>query len=221
MNSRLMAVCGAVLGLGVLASCSQGPSAKTSSDPKPAEAEASTPPPAPANPVEQAPAPKPAPPPPPPPPPTQKQPPPPAPQAAAPAKADKSAAAQDEAKDWFISLDRAKELYDKKEVNKRQVIFVDARTYNEFTEGHIRGAMCYSTKYTQGAPQAKLRNYLPGSAVVLYCHGELCTDSIDVGRYFQSLHMDIGPVFVIKDGMPGWLKAYPNLVDKGPEIGFD
>jgi rhodanese-related sulfurtransferase len=125
------------------------------------------------------------------------------------------------AKKWFISTERAKELFDKKEVDGKQVIFVDARTYVEFTEGHIRGSMCYSTKYTQGAPQAKLKNYLPGSAVVLYCHGETCTDSLDVGRYFESLHVEIGPIFVIKDGFPGWEKAYPNLVDKGPEVGFN
>ena len=140
---------------------------------------------------------------------------------AATAPAPSSVTPRDEPKDWFITLERAKELYDKKDLNGRQVIFVDARTYVEFTDGHIRGAMCYSTKYTQGAPQAKLKNYLPGSAVVLYCRGELCQDSFDVGRYFQSLHLDIGPIFVIKDGFPGWEKAYPKLVDKGPEIGFD
>lgn len=127
----------------------------------------------------------------------------------------------DYAKEWLISIERAKELFDKKEVDGRQVIFVDARTFNEFREGHIRGAMCYSTKYTQGAPQPKLRNYLPGSAVVIYCHGDLCTDSYLVGRYFKSLNMDIGPVFVIKDGLPGWQAKYPNLVDKGDEVGFN
>lgn len=151
-------------------------------------------------------------------------PPPPAPVKEAPkeaSKPDSGVATREAAKEWFISTERAKEMFDKKEVDGKQVIFVDARTYNEFTEGHIRGAMCYSTKYTQGAPQSKLKNYLPGSAVVLYCHGETCTDSIDVGRYFQSLHMDIGPIYVIKDGFPSWQKLYPTLVDKGPEIGFN
>jgi hypothetical protein len=121
----------------------------------------------------------------------------------------------------MISVDRAKQLYDAKEVDGRQVVFVDARTFLEFRDdGHIRGAMHYSKDYTRGPPQPKVRNYLPGSAVVIYCHGELCTDSIDVGRYFESLKLDIGPIFVIKDGIPAWKKVHPDLVDKGNEVGF-
>lgn len=125
-------------------------------------------------------------------------------------------------KKWFISVERAKELYDKREVDGKQVIFIDARTFLEFRDdGHIRGAMHYATNYTRGRPQPKVRNYLPGSAIVIYCHGELCTDSVEVGRYFESLKLDIGPVFIIQAGFPGWKAAYPNLVDTGNEVGFD
>lgn len=130
--------------------------------------------------------------------------------------------ADEAASKWFITVERAKELFDSKEVNGRQVIFIDARTFLEFRdEGHIRGAMHYATAYTRGRPQPKVTNYLPGSAVVIYCHGELCTDSIEVGRYFESLKLDIGPVFVLKAGFPAWKAAYPHLVDKGNEVGFD
>ena len=126
------------------------------------------------------------------------------------------------AEKWFISVERAKELFDAKEVNGRQVIFVDARTFLEFRDdGHVRGAMHYAKNYTMGPPQPKVRNYLPGSAVVIYCHGETCTDSIEVGRYFEALKMDIGPVFVMKDGIPAWKKAYPDTIDKGNEVGFN
>ncbi len=143
--------------------------------------------------------------------------------AATPPAAAASVTTIDEAvKKWFISVERAKELYDTKEYQGRQVIFIDARTFLEFRDdGHIRGAMYYPTAYTRGVPQPKVRNYLPGSCIVLYCHGELCTDSIEVGRYFESLKLDIGPVFIIKAGFPGWKAAYPNLVDKGNEVGFD
>lgn len=122
----------------------------------------------------------------------------------------------------MISVERAKQLYDAREVDGRQVVFIDARTFLEFRDdGHVRGAMHYSKDYTRGPPQPKVRNYLPGSAVVIYCHGELCTDSIDVGRYFESLKLDIGPIFVIKDGIPAFKKAYADLIDKGNEVGFN
>jgi hypothetical protein len=128
----------------------------------------------------------------------------------------------DAAQKWMITVERAKQLYDAKEVDGHQVVFIDARTFLEFRDnGHIRGAMHYSKDYTRGPPQPKVRNYLPGSVVVIYCHGELCTDSIDVGRYFESLKLDIGPIFVIKDGIPAFMRAYPDLIDKGNEVGFD
>ncbi len=204
MTKRLLTVCGGVI-LAALASCTQN-----TEKPK---AEATPPPAAPAAPAKEAPK-APA--------PEAKAPPAtPAPATPAPAKKEKLASDDPDHKDWFISLEKAKELFDKKEINKRQVIFIDARTYFEFTTSHIRGAMCYSTKYTEGPPQPKARNYLPGSAIVIYCHGDLCTDSLLVGKYFLSLNMDIGPVFIIKDGFPGWEKAYPTLIDKGGEIGFD
>jgi len=131
------------------------------------------------------------------------------------------ATADEATRKWFISVERAKEIYDARQVEGRQVVFIDARTFYEFHhDGHIRGAMHYATNYTHGTPQPKVRNYLPGSAIVIYCHGEFCTDSIDVGRYFQSLKLDIGPIFIIKDGYPGWKKAFPNLTDVGDEVGF-
>lgn len=117
-------------------------------------------------------------------------------------------------KGWFISLDKAHEIY-----TKNQAIFVDARSYIEFTEGHIPGAMHLDKKYFDGAAGAMKAKNLKGQGIVIYCHGAECTDSEAVAIRLQALKFDINPIYIIKDGFPGWQKAgYP--VDKGGETGF-
>jgi rhodanese-related sulfurtransferase len=117
-------------------------------------------------------------------------------------------------KGWFISLDKAHEIY-----TKNQAIFVDARSYIEFTEGHIPGAMHLDKKYFDGAAGAMKAKNLKGQEIVIYCHGAECTDSEAVAIRLQALQFHIDPIYIIKDGFPGWQKAgYP--VDKGGETGF-
>lgn len=120
---------------------------------------------------------------------------------------------------WFISLEEAKALHDK------GVIFIDARTFIEYTEGHIQGAMHCDKKYFDGAAPKKVRDYLPGQEVVVYCHGAECTDSEALVKRLIALNLNIGPYHIIKDGFPGWQeknktdpKGYP--IDKGGEVGF-
>ena len=99
-------------------------------------------------------------------------------------------------------------------------IFIDARPYHEFTEGHIPGSMHIDKKYFDGAVPKKVRDYLPGMPVVIYCHGENCTDSEAVTARLIALKRSIGPIQIIKEGYPGWTKAgYP--VDSGGEVGFE
>ncbi|QYU66277.1 rhodanese-like domain-containing protein [Leptolyngbya sp. 15MV] len=115
---------------------------------------------------------------------------------------------------------RAKEIYDAQEVGGRGVVFVDARNWTEFSAGHIRGAMWIDKKHFDGATPRKIREFLPGNAVVVYCHGELCTDSEAVVRRLHALNLGIGPFFILRDGFDAWKRAgYP--VDSGSEVGFD
>ncbi len=121
--------------------------------------------------------------------------------------------------DYLIDLTTAKKLWDTKKYNDKDVIFVDAREYVEYQEGHIAGAMSCPKRRFDGAAPKYVREYLPGNAVVVYCHGELCTDSEAVVKRLIALKLDIGPFFIIKEGMPGWVKAgYP--VNKGDSEGF-
>ena len=121
--------------------------------------------------------------------------------------------------DYMIDLATAKQLWDTKKYKDRDVIFVDAREYVEYQEGHIAGAMSCPKRRFDGAAPKYVREYLPGNAVVVYCHGELCTDSEAVVKRLIALKLDIGPFFIIKDGLPAWIKAgYP--VNKGDSEGF-
>jgi rhodanese-related sulfurtransferase len=115
---------------------------------------------------------------------------------------------------WFISVQRAKEIYDKNEA-----VFVDARTFDEYKEGHILNSMHMDKKYFDGAAGPMKARALKGQAVVIYCHGAECTDSQAVAQRFISLNYQIGPIHIIKEGFPGWVAAgYP--VDKGPEVNW-
>ncbi len=130
-----------------------------------------------------------------------------------------AAAPSDAASDYFISLEQAKQMWDTKKYGDKDVIFVDAREYVEYQEGHIAGAMSCPKRRFDGAAPKYVRNYLPGNAVVVYCHGQDCTDSEAVVKRLIALNLNIGPLFIIKDGIPGWEKAgYP--INKGDSEGF-
>jgi rhodanese-related sulfurtransferase len=113
-----------------------------------------------------------------------------------------------------ISLTAAKTLFD-----QHNAVFIDARAKKEYLESHIPGAMQLEKSDLDSQPPAKVLNYLPGMEIVVYCHGELCTDSEAVIRRLMALNKGIGPMHIIADGFPGWQKAgYP--AESGPESGF-
>lgn len=137
---------------------------------------------------------------------------------AAPTPATPAAAKADN--DVNITLARAKELYDAGTLNNRQVVFVDAREYREFAAGHIAGAMWLPKKHFDGAAPKKVLNYLPGAAVVVYCGGGDCTDSEAVVKRLVAMNLNIGPLFIMKDGFPAWQSA-GFAVGTGAEVGFE
>jgi rhodanese-related sulfurtransferase len=130
-----------------------------------------------------------------------------------------AAAATNPAEKYFITLAKAKELYDQKAKGQWDGIFIDARGYDDYTKGHIPGSMHIDKKYFDGAVPKKVKLYLPGTEVVIYCHGEQCTDSEAVAIRLQALKLNIGPMHIIKDGYPGWVASgYPTA--QGGEEGF-
>ncbi|MFN0131351.1 MAG: rhodanese-like domain-containing protein [Phycisphaerales bacterium] len=115
---------------------------------------------------------------------------------------------------YFIELAEAKRHFD-----SASAIFIDARDIKEYRLGHIQGAMHLSKDAFGGIPPAKVKNYLPGQRVILYCHGADCSDSDAVIKRLIASNFGIGPYHIIKDGYPGWKAAgYP--VEAGDEVGF-
>lgn len=116
---------------------------------------------------------------------------------------------------YYIELPEAKKHFD-----EGTAIFVDARAIKEFREGHIRGAMRLTKEDFGGGPPAKVKNYLVGQRVIVYCVGSECTDSEAVIKRLIACNLQMGPYHIIKDGFPGWQKAgYP--VETGDEVGFE
>lgn len=119
----------------------------------------------------------------------------------------------------FVDLAWAKKIHDAQSLDGQGVIFIDARIFKDFTDGHIPGAMHIDKRYFDGAAPKKIRDYLPGNAVVVYCGGADCTDSEAVVLRLKTLNIGIGPYYIVKDGFPGWKKAgYP--IATGGEVGF-
>ncbi len=136
-----------------------------------------------------------------------------------PPQAKASPAATPAKPERMISLERAKKLFDDQSLDGKSVVFVDAREYWHYTDEHVLGAMHVDKRYFDGAAPKKVLNYLPGNVVVVYCMGADCTDSEAVAQRLEALNLNIGPIFVMKDGLPAWINAkYPTA--KGGEVGF-
>lgn len=134
---------------------------------------------------------------------------------AAPENTPSSSAAAPPTSDLFITVEAAKAIHD-----GGLAVFIDARPLGEYLKGHIPGAMHLEKDALNGPPPSKVLNYLPGMEVVVYCHGELCTDSENVIKRLAALKKDIGPFRIIQAGFPGWVKAgLPTA--SGPEVGFE
>jgi rhodanese-related sulfurtransferase len=117
--------------------------------------------------------------------------------------------------DLFVTVDAAKAIFD-----SQRAIFIDARPIADYLKGHIPNAMHLEKDVFNGPPPAKVLNYLPGMEVVVYCHGEMCTDSENVIKRLVALNKGIGPYRIIKEGFPGWVKAgHPSAT--GAEVGFE
>lgn len=115
---------------------------------------------------------------------------------------------------YYITVDKAKEYFDKGLA--QNVVFVDARPIQNYSAGHVKGAMHLPPQAFEGVPRKATEN-LPGMTVVVYCHGATCTDSKAVMIGLQNLKRDIGPIFIMEDGIDAWRAKFPALIEAGPD----
>jgi rhodanese-related sulfurtransferase len=95
------------------------------------------------------------------------------------------------------AVDQARELYDSGEY-----IFVDARSPEDYEEGHIKGAVSLPVGQFEEKIAAFMEHYPPEVSIVTYCSGRTCEDSHHLAEFLLEFGYDKVNVFI--DGFPGW-----------------
>ncbi len=94
-------------------------------------------------------------------------------------------------------VDLARELYDSGEY-----IFVDARSPEDYEEGHIKGAVSLPVGQFEEKIAAFMERYPPEASIVTYCSGRTCEDSHHLAESLMEFGYD--KISVLIDGFPGW-----------------
>ena len=117
-----------------------------------------------------------------------------------------SAHAKDEIHDSRLVIDDIKIA--KLSYDGGKTLFVDARSNDDYREGHIKGAISLPVGEFDEKVGNLLDNYSPDQSIITYCSGRTCEDS---HRLAQML-IDLGyeNVSIMIDGFPGWKEnGYP------------
>ena len=97
----------------------------------------------------------------------------------------------------------AKKLYD-----SQKFTFVDARSAEDYDEGHIKGAVSLPVGQFDEKIEAFLEQYPPEKAIITYCSGRTCEDSHRLAQLLLAFGYTEINVFI--DGYPGWkAEGYP------------
>jgi rhodanese-related sulfurtransferase len=100
-------------------------------------------------------------------------------------------------------ITHAKSLYD-----TGHVLFVDARSIEDYTDGHIKGAVSLPVGQYDDQIDAFLDLHDLDSPIVTYCSGRTCEDSHHLARLL--LERGYLNISVMIDGFPGWeAEGYP------------
>ena len=88
------------------------------------------------------------------------------------------------------------------------VLFVDARSFDDFNDGHVSGAVSLPVGEYDDQIESFLELHDLDIPIVTYCSGRTCEDS----HHLAQLLMERGymNISVMIDGFPGWeAKGYP------------
>jgi rhodanese-related sulfurtransferase len=97
----------------------------------------------------------------------------------------------------------AKKLYD-----SQKFVFVDARSRDDYDEGHISGAVSLPVGQFDEKIETFLEQYPPEKAIITYCSGRTCEDSHRLTQLLLAFGYTEINVFI--DGYPGWeAEGYP------------
>ena len=95
------------------------------------------------------------------------------------------------------TVDEARQLFD-----SGAYVFVDARSPEDYEEGHIQGALSLPVGQSEERVAAFLEHYPPEASIITYCSGRTCQDSHHLAEFLLEFGYDNVTVFI--DGFPGW-----------------
>ena len=95
------------------------------------------------------------------------------------------------------SVIRAKEIFD-----NGNVLFVDARSQDNYADGHIPGAVSFPVGQFDEQIESFLNQNSPDTFIVTYCSGRTCEDSHNLARMLSDVGFTHISIFI--DGFPGW-----------------
>ena len=81
-------------------------------------------------------------------------------------------------------------------------IFVDARSVEDYQEGHIKGAVSLPIGQVEEKLSVFLERYPPETSIITYCSGRTCQDSHHLAEVLMEMGYENINVFI--DGFPGW-----------------
>ena len=95
------------------------------------------------------------------------------------------------------SVALAKDIFD-----KGDVLFVDARSSDNYEEGHIQGAISLPVGQFDERIESFFSRYSPEQPIVTYCSGRTCEDSHHLAQFLSDAGFTDVRIFI--DGFPGW-----------------
>lgn len=97
----------------------------------------------------------------------------------------------------------AKKIFDSK-----AAVFVDARSVEEFDEGHIKGAESLPLYSYDTLIEKFTVKYKPSTYLITYCSGRECEDSHELAQLLMDAGFENISVYI--DGFPLWAeRGYP------------
>ena len=94
----------------------------------------------------------------------------------------------------------------------REIVFVDARTSQDYEDGHIPGAVSLPVGQAEEAIYSFMDNYAVSKPLIVYCSNVDCTDSHDLADILKSYGYE--NIRLYPQGFAGWTKA-GRPVEKG------
>jgi len=89
------------------------------------------------------------------------------------------------------------------EWKEKKILWVDARSQEEYDREHIPGAVLLNEDAWDELVEGALRDWIPGQPIVVYCSKRDCQQSQKVAARLREV--GVSPVYVLKGGWESWL----------------